>query len=354
LSQPPPSPTVEFTASVPTTVVDHATRQAQGLHFWVDGTMGFHRREGGTTVISPNGGRIARHVLDHRGFNGGVPATDIEITGARRRLDHASGGPLHHDEASGLLLLFYHGESFANGDPDDFYAFIGMAVSDDDGASFADLGAIITSELAEDDPDRPHPLDVGSGAYVARDGWFLVYFHERGSQSRVRRRNLLVARARIADVVEAARERRPPRFAKYHEGQFTEPGLGGLASELIPHTALPVIWFDTAWIEALDSVLLVHSTVVAQPDGSHGWNHAAALSRDGLHWSESSCLYDAMVTDELIYLTIDSGGADQRRITDASFDVYRVRSSTRFRWDDAWLEKVAVSWRQTDGARPGA
>lgn len=343
-------PRVAFAASAPVTVLDHADRQHLGLHFWVDGTMGFHRQAGRTTVISPNGGRIARHVLGTGGFAGGVQDTHLEIGGARRRLDHASGGPLYHDEASGLLLLVYHGESFANGDPDDFYAFIGMAVSDDTGASFTDLGAIITSELAEDDPDRPRPFDVGSGAYVARDGWFLVYFHERGSQGRVRRRNLLVARAPIAEVVEAARQRQTPTFVKYFEGRFTEPGLGGLASELIPHAAHPVLWFDTAWIEAIDSVLLVHSTVAMQPDGVAGWNHAAALSRDGLNWGPATCLYDRPTSDELIYLTIDSGGPDQRRITGDTFDLYRVRSSTRFRWDDARLEKVAVSWQPTGSA----
>jgi hypothetical protein len=343
---------VEFAASEPVVVVDDQTRKALGLHFWVDGTMGFHRRQGRTTVISPNGARIARHALDAGGFRAGLRSNDTAISGSARLLDHASGGPLHYDEATGQLLLFYHGEHFANGDPRDFYAFIGLAVSDDEGASFADLGPIITAEWAEDDPDRPRPLDVGSGAFVARDGQFLVYFHERGNHTHARWRSLHVARAAIADVVEDARRRRTPTFTKYHDGGFTQPGLGGLATELIPAPSLPVIWFDIAWIEPLQRMLLVHSTVVHQPDGTYHWNHATSLSADGVHWPDATCLYEESIPDELIYVTIDSRGPDQRCITTDSFDVYRVRSSTRFRWDDAHLEKVTVTWRSTGAAPP--
>ena len=349
----PTLPAVEFTASDPVVVLDDRERKALGLDFWVDGTMGFHRRNGRTTLISPNGGRIARHALDAGGFGAGLRSNNTEIGGAGRPLDHASGGPLHYDDATGQLLLFYHGEHFANGDPTDFYAFIGLAVSDDEGASFADLGPIITSELAEDDADRPHPLDVGSGAYIARDGQFLVYFHERGDKARVRRRNLLVATAPIADVVEAAAQRRTPTFMKYHDGSFSEPGIGGRASELLPTPTYPVLWFDAAWIEPIDRGLLVYSTVMRQPDGTYGWNHVASVSADGLQWSDGRCLYADSTTDELIYLTIDSRGEDQRRIATDSFDLYLVRSSTRFRWDDAHLEKVTVTWRQTDASPPG-
>ena len=79
-------------------------------------------------------------------------------------------------------------------------------------------------------------------------------------------------------------------------------------------------------------------------DGVPQWMHMASLSHDGLRWSSPVPLLDAPVTDEVIYLTLDSGGPDQRMITGDSFDIYRTRSSTPYRWDDAWLERVHVTF----------
>lgn len=324
---------------MPTTVVDHVTRTADGLLHWVDGTMGFHRHGGGTTVIAPNGGRLARHRLTSPGFDSKPVATNDRIGGQVSPADHASGGPLHFDERSGQLLLSYHGETFTNGDPSDYYAFVGMAVSDDHGATFEDLGRIVTSPLDEHDPYRSRPVDVGSGAFVARDGWFLVYFQDRGNGPS--RRRLSVARAPVDDVLAAARERRPPAFVKYHDGRWEQPGCGGQSAELLPDTPW-LVWFDTAFVEPFGCVLLVYSTSWLA-GGKPRWMHMAALSRDGLHWSTPVPLLDAPVTDEIIYLTIDSGGPDQRTITGNSFDVYRTRSTTPYRWDHAWLERVHVT-----------
>jgi hypothetical protein len=331
-------PSITFHAGRATTVADHHSRLAGGLQHWVDGTMGFHRHAGGTTVISPNGGRLARHRLTGSGFPERPLTATGRIAGAVAAADHASGGPLHFDEETGQLLLSYHGETFRNGDPSDYYAFIGLAVSDDHGASFEDLGRTITSPLDEHDRYRPRPVDLGSGAFVVRDGWFLAYFQDRGNGPT--RRRLSVARARVDDVLAAARDRRTPTFTKYHDGRWDQPGRGGASAELLPDTPW-VVWFDTAYVERLDHTLLVYSTSWLV-DGVPHWMHMAALSPDGLRWSRPVPLLDAPVTDEIIYLTIDSGGPDQRTITGDSFDVYRTRSTTPYRWDHAWLERVPV------------
>jgi hypothetical protein len=104
-----------------------------------------------------------------------------------------------------------------------------------------------------------------------------------------------------------------------------------------------VVWFDTAFVEPLERTLLVYSTSWLV-DGVPHWMHMASSSADGLHWSAPVPLLDAPVTDEIIYLTIDSGGPDQRTITGDSFDVYRTRSTTPYRWDHAWLERVHVTF----------
>jgi hypothetical protein len=311
---------------------------ALGLEHWVDGAMGFLRRQGRATVIAPNGARIARHELSVGGWDAPT-ATQIAIDHPRQPADHASGGPVFYDEAHDQLFLFYHGETFTAGDPSDYWSSIGLAVSDDDGVTFDDLGRIITSDQREDDPERSRPVELGPGSFVVHDGWFYVYFQDRGNGP-VRRR-LSVARAAVDDVVAAGRARRTPTFAKYHEGTWEEPGLGGRSSELLD---VPwVVWFDVATIEPLGCHLLVFSTSWLA-DSRPNWMYMTALSADGIHWEHVTPLLDQPVHDEIIYLTIDSGGPDQRRITESSFHLYRTRATTPYRWDDAWLECLDVSY----------
>lgn len=342
---------VRFHAADPVPVATADQRRALGLDHWVDGTMGFHRCGGRTLVVAPNGPRLARHDLSAGGFLAGLVDPGQSIQGLPADVAHASGGPLYHDDASGQLLLVYHGETFRHGDHRDFWSFIGMAVSDDGGATFEDLGRVVTSDLAEDDPDRPRPVEVGSGGFVVRDGWFHLYFHDRNAL-RVRR-DLCVARARLTDVLAAARARRAPTFAKYHEGAFGEPGLGGRASELLPGLRHRVCWLDVAYLEPHDRFMLVHSTIETLRDRQAMWNLAVALSPDGVTWDAPQLLEHDPVPAETLYVTIDSGGACQRTVTGDRFDVYRVRASARYRWDDAALERITITHERRAVASAG-
>jgi hypothetical protein len=335
-------PKLRFRAGDPTVVIDHERRVELGLDHWVDGTMGILRREGREIVIAPNGARIARHELSAGGW-GAPTATQIAIDHQLDLADHASGGPVYFDETHGQLLLFYHRETFTAGDPGDYYSSIGMAVSDDEGATFDDLGRIVTSDRRDDDPERSRPVELGPGSFVVHDGWFYVYFQDRGNGP-VRRR-LSVARAAVDDVAAAAHDRRTPTFSKYHDGEWNEVGVGGRSSELLD---VPwVVWFDVATIEPLGCHLLVFSTswlVGTTPN----WMYMAALSTDGIHWGPVTPLLDDPVHDEIIYLTIDSAGPDQRTITGDSFHLYRTRATTPYRWDGAWLERLDVSFSAVD------
>lgn len=333
-------PGVGFAVEAVETVVGRNERRAAGLDHWVDGTMGFHRAAGRTLVVAPNGPCLARHDVTDGQFIDGLLSADDRIHGLPEDVDHASGGPLYHDEASGLLLLVYHGETFRDADYRDYYAFLGMAVSDDDGESFHDLGRIVTSWLDEHDPGRPRPVDVGPGGFVVRDGWFHLYFQDRGILHS--RRDLSVVRAGVAEVLDAARDRRTPVFTKYFDGRWCEPGLGGRSDELLPHIERRVLWFDAAYLESWDRSLIVYSTVEDVAAGVPRWNHMVTLSHDGLDWSTPQRLHDEALPAELLYVTIDSGGPCQRTVTGDRFDLYRVRSTASYRWDDARLERLTI------------
>lgn len=326
-------------STTPVTVVSHRDRVAAGLHHWVDGTFGIDRHDGATTVIAPNGPVLSRHRLDRGGFLAGLCATDEEIEGIPAQVHHASGGALHRDEASGLVLMTYHGESFEGDDAADYWAFIGLAASRD-GERFVDLGPIVTSDLADDDPHRPRPLDVGPGSFIVRDGWMCVYFQDRGIGTF--RQHLSVARARVDEVVAEALQGRAASFAKLDGGRWSSPGLGGSADDLLAGAPYPVLWFDVAHLRRPDLVLVVYSTVERVASGGYQWCHVGVCSSDGVRFGAPAKVGTAMHDDEMLYVTIDSTGPVQRAIDDDWFHLYRVRAPGAFRWDDACLERAVV------------
>ena len=335
---------MKFRASAPEVLVDHRDRVAAGLGMWCDGTMGFHRGHPRSLAVSPNGGRLAIHDL----FVGlGAPpiAADQAISSMRGPWDHASGGPLLSDAGTGHLLLVYHGETFTDGDPHDYYSFLGLAHSMDGGLSFHDLGPVVRLEHPEEDPLRPRPVEIGSGSPVVHDGWLYLYFQDRGI--REVRRNLCVARAELSEVWRAAGRTQAPEFAKYHDGTWSSPGLGGPADDLMPGRFPPVLWSDTAWVDSLERFMIVYSTVTAVVGGVAEWMHMASFSTDGVTWGPPHSVYGRPVIGEILYLTIDSVGAEQRHIERPAFDIYRTWSDRSWRWDHARLERVRVEFEQS-------
>lgn len=333
-------PEVSFSSTPPTVVVDHHERLARGLDMWCDGTIGIHRAGGSALAVSPNGGCLARHDLSSGGLEAPPVVADQSIAAMRGPWDHASGGPLLAAPDGDDLLLVYHGETFADGDAHDYYSFLGMARSSDGGGVFEDLGPVVRLDHAMDDPNRPRPIEVGSGSPVLHDGWLYLYFQDRSI--REIRKNLCVARAPLGRVWEAARRGEAPELWKYHAGCWESSGLDGPADDLMPGRFPPVLWSDTAWVEVLERFMVVYATVTAVVGGVAEWMHMASFSTDGVSWGPPHPLYSRPVIGEILYLTIDSTGPDQRRIDGTTFDVYRIWSDRSWRWHNARLEKVTV------------
>lgn len=339
----PPYAPVRLSSGRPVQVISAEARRSVGLDLWVDGSMGFLRRGAATIVISPNGGRLARHDLAAGDFSTGLTHSSIEIQGRRGPWDHASGGSLIQDPETGELLLVYHGETHTAGDPHDYYSFLGLATSPDEGRSFRDLGPIVVPDRPDFGPDRSGAVEVGPGPVIELDGTFLVYFQDR-SVADVRR-HLCVAAIPSGELFACTRAGLTPRFDKYHAGSFCSPGIGGPADDLLPGAVNPVLWFDVAVVPAVAAVLLVFSTVTVDATGSHRWTHMAAWSPDGTRFGPVVPISADTSSDEMLYMTIDSGGTVQRRIDTPHFDLYRVRSSSAWRWSAAIVERVPMEIR---------
>jgi hypothetical protein len=158
-------------------------------------------------------------------------------------MDYVGGGPVYRvpegEPGAGNLLIVYHAERPAN----PFWSWLGLAKSADEGATWQDLGSIISG---------PQPytakgaLDIGDGnLVVATDPttsqkYFYILFPEHcwinSTQFCSGFTYLSVARAPYEEVLKAAMDGTTASelFRKYYEGQWDQPGMGGKASELFP------------------------------------------------------------------------------------------------------------------------
>jgi hypothetical protein len=178
---------------------------------------------------------------------------------------------------AGSLLDVYHAE--INTDTS-FYSLLGLAVSRDEGLHWTDLGEVI--RLNQPYEADLAGFDIGSPRLVASpDGqYFYVYFPDwiaNGTTQPTTATIVSVARARIASVLEAASGERPhaAAFEKYYEGAWSQPGIGGLSTDLNPNAGYagsPNVAYDSAFCRY----------VMITDDTQH---IAYAESVDGLSWT---------------------------------------------------------------------
>ncbi len=76
--------------------------------------------------------------------------------------------------------------------------------------------------------------NVGGTPLLAVGDYFHVYFNEHGSDGK----RLSVARAKISDVLAAARKHTVTPWKKYRDGSWDEDGLTGLGSAVLPNSKL--------------------------------------------------------------------------------------------------------------------
>jgi hypothetical protein len=312
-------------ACSPRIVLDAASRQRAGLATWPDGSIGTVDLGGQFAFVASDG---VAGVATSTGTLGDPVASGVRVArigGIRQPHDYAAGGPVLVDPQNGHWLVFYHAERWPQGIPTRFYAWIGMAVSDDQGRSWHDLGPIIRPHLPYD-ARATNPVEVGGDPYLERDGYLDVYFRnpiDSGQTS-----ELSVARAPLDEVLQAGRRGLVAAWHDYYRGAWGQPALGGLASPLEPGNP-PTRWFGVAPDPKTRDVLLV--TAANDRDGV---NLYAAFSRDGIHWSDRTRLTSARA--ELFYPTLVSRPG-------AGLLLYYTEAPLAGpRWLDANLEVAAV------------
>jgi hypothetical protein len=177
---------------------------------------------------------------------------------------------------AGKLLDVYHAEINTT---TSFYSLLGLAVSYNDGLSWTDLGEII--RLNQPYETDLAGFDIGSPRLVASPDaqYFYIYFPDwiANGTTQPTGTNVSVARVPVAALLLAAFGAHPhaAAFEKYYEGTWSQPGIGGLSSDLNPdagYAGSP----NVAYSSALERYVMITDDTQ---------RIAYAESSDGLEWT---------------------------------------------------------------------
>ncbi|HZR56676.1 MAG TPA: IPT/TIG domain-containing protein [Terriglobales bacterium] len=222
------------------------TRDGSGyLFFGSDG--GFHPFDGSLTKRAGSI-TVSTGTLDHPL---GLPAGDpnplpseflLPKTAGLDAMNYVGGGPVYRvpegEPGAGNLLIVYHAERPAA----PFWSWLGLASSMDEGATWQDLGLIISAP-------RPYSaqgaFEIGDGSLVVTTDpttmqkYFYIYFPGGCSVNNVPCDDftyLSVARAPYDELLAKAflNNSAAGLFHKYYNGKWNQPGMEGKASELFP------------------------------------------------------------------------------------------------------------------------
>ncbi len=205
---------------------------------------------------------------------------------------------------NGDLLGFCHIEKTVGGLGTDAEFAIGLIYSTNDGDYWTYCGEII----------RPQKdtYNIGGVPYLVVGDSFFVYFNELPINSMDDRR-ISVARADVNDVLNAAAAGQVISWQKYNDGAWTQSGLFGLGSNIIPNWPWFDVHSDAAYNTAIEMYMLTVQT------GTLG-QLLLYTSRDGVNWGNKIIVDE---TDDNDFTTAYSCFAS---LSDATDDCREVGS----------------------------
>lgn len=133
---------------------------------------------------------------------------------------------------SGEYVALLHFEDQDTGPKECFR--LGTAYSRDGGRSFRFLGFIITTHISDETVKRGNYRGKANiaGAGLRWDAEHVYYYFSDMTNEDARDRRLAVARTTRAEFERSARAGQTTPWWKYHDGRWTEPGLGGRSASL--------------------------------------------------------------------------------------------------------------------------
>lgn len=259
--------------------------KALGLRYFPDGRLAVVRTQPECRVMLAAGVSSFLLVGPKMGqFNKAIKVLD---KGQRGEFDNGYAGINAAVQAkTGELLAFYHAEdqegmvTVGNGIPG-FYCSVALAVSGDDGLTFAKRGRILTGQVPKAPSGRG---DQGVGepwVFTGPNGDFLYAYYT--SHERVAGRGVQICMARCP----RAEALQPGAWKKFYAGGFTEPGLGGKDTPVVTsgQPDADALFPHVIFVPALRQFVMTFCLNVwregGQPEQSGFY---VAFSGDGIHW----------------------------------------------------------------------
>jgi hypothetical protein len=381
-------PAASFTAGPATPIWTLKDRESSGLFFFPDMPIGVAKGpQGRTLIFAPGTGRGAKGVpngtyeltgtLDHmvvarKGPNGPLPSMKLgRLQPSPDRTDfdrdYAGGGPVFYLDAGGakpLLVSVYHGEYHAD-EPKvpPSYGATGLAVSQDDGASFVKLGEILSPHATrQESTARKQNVfadgnlieadangDACEGAGKGQEIYFYSVFSDR--QSMTERQGFGIARVKKSDAAAAIARRQAPRFKKYYAPAgaassgadlFTEPGIGGRSTYVVAekeYIATPQVRYDSH----LRQFILVY-----QQNQNSVWVRTAT---NLFHWSQPTALVAPVAATKKVFYPSLVGVGPDPAVLGQRFLVYYVEGTVSEKQPNVWITDGAL-WRKAVAVAP--
>ena len=250
--------------------------------------------------------------------------------------DYAAGGPvLSVTSASGAsgVLHIYHGEyhgGTCEGLGQCFYSSLGVALSNDGGATFSKLGEILQPYVARSTVlSANENLDVGGGTLVIADGsgqhianlaaadpnntYLYVFYSDFDPAAGptggcAQGTCLALARAPLATLLAQAFAGNtaaiPTLFRKFYKGAFTEPGTSrdpnaaANSGHYTPIIAAPGSFPSVLHDAATQRYLIAYTTdnsAIAMRHGSTLFSWSSPISSAAITGSSRSTLYPSLI-----------------------------------------------------------
>jgi hypothetical protein len=209
------------------------------------------------------------------------------------------------------LLLFVHVESVGATAATTGKGRIALAWSTNYAENCTYLGNVIAPYT---DPNTDYNLE--GVPYLVKDGYFYIYFKDLCGNA--------VARASVADVINAARSGTVTAWKKYYNGNWDSEGLGGNCSPItiedgISHT-------DAAYSTYTGKYYMLMSR--GNTNGEDTWIRMSE-STDGIHWTAVKTIVDqhaSAVTQGYQYVSIvDASGGIKNGTVGQKFYIYSAK-----------------------------
>ncbi len=180
---------------------------------------------------------------------------------------------------AGEVLGFVHIEREDASPGADGWGRVGLARSTNYGDTFKYLGHIA---IPFNDPEH---INVSGVPYFVKDGYFYAYYLDRcypvGGKGV--RPNVAVIRAKVSDVVAAARKGEVSLWKKYYDGGWTESSIGGKCTELW-QAKDGIIHSDAVYSTHTNKAYMVRQRTKNESTGQSAWL-SLFESTDGIKWT---------------------------------------------------------------------